>query len=89
MSASEHNASGVLRAPVCGRRLLRAGRLTREEIKVRRRIIDRPRTGKLRLTPEQVARVRDRNAASNERLRKRLFPDRETLFAATRQDEPK
>lgn len=35
---------------------------------------------KLRLTPEQALDVAQRNAESNERLRRRFFPDREVLF---------
>lgn len=35
---------------------------------------------KLRLTPEQAIEVAQRNAKSNERLRRRFFPDQEVLF---------
>jgi hypothetical protein len=41
---------------------------------------------RLELAPEQAARVRAMNAASNERLRARHFPDRPTLFPGVAPD---
>lgn len=43
---------------------------------------------KVRLSPEQAARVRTMNAASNDRLRVRFFPSEETLFPGVAPGQP-